>query len=266
MISESPSVNGRVVQVRRFECHPNSLDIRLLQNTSGNLDRPGTTASFFVNSGNRNTTRVMTAIHWRRGAAVHTGGGNNFLDAGDRNGSAASCMYSDHLEQNRIHPLQPRFVNRATTISNLPMPQSNVAWAIGGISLLLNENHASNASMRNRYLGLNGATAFYPGMREAFIPALTTGAARTFIGYNPTRDTLTFGIIAPSVNANNNTLANSGITYHDMYTVLRNLGCTMGLSLDGGGSTRFRATTGSTVSPGQRDIVCQLTHPGLMLQ
>jgi len=115
--------------------------------------------------------------------------------------------------------------------------------------------------MVNRYLGLNGATALYPRLHEDFIPALRTGAARTFIGYNPTRDILTYGIIAPSISGT--TLTNSGITYHDMHTILRNLGCSIGLSLDGGGSTRFRAPNGSTVSPGARDVVCQLTHQGL---
>jgi len=207
----------------------------------------------------------MTAFHWSGGRALHTGGGNNFLDRNNQVGSAASCMFvNPHAPSSPDMPShEPRFANRAVNINALSPTPADIRWAIGGISLLLNENHANNTSMANRYLGQNGATAFYPGMLERYIPALRSGAARTFIGYNRSQNVIFYGIMSPSISGN--TLTNGGATYHDMYTFLRIVGCNFGLSLDGGGSTRFRAPGGNTVHPAgdTRDIVCQLTHRGL---
>jgi len=259
MITESPAINGRVVQIRRFECHPEHFQIQLLSATNGNLDRPGTGASFFVNSGVRTGSRVMTALHWMNGRALHTGGENNFADrdaglnnATVRSNTAMSCMFYDSSTQ-------PRLVSRVVNIDGLPISRSEARWAIGGISLLLNETHVNNDSIRNRYLGLNGAAAFYPNMPEAFIPGLRTGNARAFIAYCPQRDVVTFGVISPTINTS---ISNSTITYFDMYTALRGLGFRIGMNIDGGGSTRFR-NGATTTAVGARDVVCQLTHTGL---
>ena len=251
LISESPTIGGRVIQIRRFECAPQDLQINLLEQPNGNLDRPGTGASFFVNEGARGTTRVMTALHWMNGRAVHRYGGNNFAD---RYGATAgnSAMSSMHLVQGGS---RPTFTNRVTTIGGLGN-SANITWALGGISLLLNEQHANNSSMRNRYLGLNGATALYPGMRENLIPGLTSGHARAFLAYDQDRNIISFGVMAPSIG---NNITNSGITYFDMYTALGNLGFTRALNIDGGGSTRFRDGN-TTTSAGVRDVVCQLTY------
>ena len=151
---------------------------------------------------------------------------------------------------------QPALIARVQSIDHVGVRPQDVVWGIGGISLLLNEQHSNNTSMRNRYLGLNGATAFYPRMRENLIPDLTGGRARTFVGFNPTNGMVVFGVMAPTIDGAG--ITNSGITYHDMYTSLRNIGCNRALNLDGGQSTKFRLGP-LTVQVSSRDVICQLT-------
>jgi len=266
MISESHVVGDQTLQVRRFECAPEDLQIHLLSTTSGALDRQGTTASFFNPNGNRSNYRVMTALHSMNGQEVHTGGHNNFADAA-RDRENASAMSSIHLANGGT----PVLTDRVTRIGGLG-DYSNFNWALGGITLLLDEEHANNASIISRY------ETVYPGMGEDFIPNLRSRRARTFIGYNPIRNVMTFGVVSTTITGitgdddgnNPNRIFDShtngqGATYFEMYTILRRLGCTIGMNIDGGGSARFRSGTITTaaLSDPYRDVVCQLTARGL---
>jgi len=73
---------------------------------------------------------------------------------------------------------------------------------------------------------------------------------------------LTFGVMSNSIT--DTSITDGGARYIDLHTYLReNLRCSMGLNLDGGGSVRFR-NTANTVQVGARDVVCMLTHQGLV--
>jgi len=266
MISEIfERADGSTLQVRRFECSPEDFRIHLTRegrNNSGynstprihNLTYQGTNASFFMPSGNRQTNRVMTSLHWMDGREVHRGGGDNFLDSNlpDLRSAASSI----HLSQSRL----PVFTERVSRIADLGNPL-NIPWAIGGITLLLNEagNHNSDASMQARYLDM------YPDLNvPRYISGFGSGRSRTFIGYIPGRNVITFGVMSSNIGS---TIADSGTTYFDMHTYLLSLGCSFGMNLDGGGSTRFKDgnTTISAPYPNlTRDVVCQLTAVHLM--
>ena len=259
MISESHVVGDQTLQVRRFECAPEDLQIHLLSTTSGALDRQGTTASFFVNSGSRNGSRLMTALHSMNGQEVHPNGHNNFASA-----PITTAMSSMHLVNNGGQPI---FNIRTNEISDLG-DYSNFNWALGGITLLLDEEHTSDDSIANRY------GVVLPGM-GGFIPNLGFMRARTFIGYNPIRNVMTFGVVSttiidPDENDSGEILDDvsgvlHGATYFEMHTILKRLGCTIGMNIDGGGSARFRsgAITTAASNNATRDIVCQLTARGL---
>ena len=286
MTAETRTINGRSIQIRRFECHPNDLQIQLLSSMVGSLNRRGTNASYFNNDGNRTGSRIMSALHWFNGRPVHShnnpvagisGAGRGEMnvaaieDVPSANSAtipstAMSCMYLDNISPE--WPRQPRFVNRVAHIDRLPIPRENVVWAIGGYSLLLSENnHTGDTSMRNRYLGLSGVAPLYHSGIGRFIDptGLGQGRARTFLAYNPHRDRIIYGVMSHSIGtsiADQDNINTPGVRYFDMYTFLRDIGCTIGLNLDGGGSTRFRDAA-NTVQVGVRDVVCQLTHAGL---
>jgi len=255
----------RIISARYYEVPASSLEIRALQRTNGQLDRPGANASFF-HGGN------MTAIHWFRGSAVRAGGDTNVADAGAPN-TAMSCMY--WTAQN---PSNVVFNARLANISELArvINLSDIGWAIGGFSLLLNENHNGLDSMIARYRTL------YSGMNvSAWIPFLERRRARAFIGYNIHTNSIIFGVMSTRIhgeviddNLSSTSLATGmGATYFDMYTILRQLGCTVGLSLDGGGTTRIRRPVPAGTTPIQssalsdpgRDARCQLTFTGAPL-
>jgi len=258
------SVN-RTIFVRWYEISSRDLDIRRLTRTNGQLDRPGVNASFF-NPGNSR----MTSIHWFNRNAVHTGGDTNLADAGNTD-TSMSCMFFP------INPATVLFKNRATGINNLGIDRSNIQWAIGGFSLLLNETHSGLDSMIRRY------EDFYSGMNVGtWMPGLRVRRARTFIG-DDGRGNLRFGVMSTNITSaspgtiaddfNDTSLATGlGATYFDMYSVLRDrLNCTRGLALDGGGSTRIRRisplnTSSAIQYSAQRDqnrnVLCQLSFSG----
>ena len=249
-----------VLDVRWYEMPIHNLEIRRLTRTNVQLDRPGVNASFFGS--------VMTSIHWFNGQRVHTGGETNLAQS-NVPGSGMSCLFLPNASSNVSLQLVAANIN-AIPASAAP---HGIRWAIGGFSLLLDENHTTLQSIRNRY------ATIYAGItdRERYIPNLSTRRARTFIGVNPSRNILCVGVMSTIINpAQPGTIFDSsdnGATYFDMHNILRNrLNCTMGLSIDGGGSSRIRRITPasgnnmaiqySASSSPNRNVLCQLSFLG----
>ncbi|WP_256442740.1 phosphodiester glycosidase family protein [Cohnella sp. LGH] len=60
---------------------------------------------------------------------------------------------------------------------------------------------------------------------------------RTMMGYIPSTEQVVLAIAVDNANRNN---ANYGITFYDARTIMKDLGCTMAIHLDGGSSTSIR--------------------------
>ncbi len=100
---------------------------------------------------------------------------------------------------------------------------------------------------------------------HGWIPYLGSRRARTFIGYANNSSKVKFGVMSSSSLANSiadDLTGNTGATYYDMYYILKNeLGCNIGLALDGGGSSRYRMSSTSQVSASSdpnRNPQCQI--------
>ncbi|MCL2753142.1 MAG: hypothetical protein FWE44_03225 [Defluviitaleaceae bacterium] len=254
-VSRDPVSNiSRTIFVRWYEVAPENLEIH--PNNNPQLQRQGTNASFF---GNNNT---VSAFHSFRGAPVANRGHENNANWND-NTTGLSSM---HLFAGGPPGHAPLFTNRASNISQLANVPSNISWAIGGVSLFLNENVNGVNAMTQRIQSLYTAS-----VANTWVPNLTTRRARTFIAFNPTSRRILFGIMSTGITASGiddnlssiSVQTGVGATYFDMHNLLRtHLGCTMGLSLDGGGTTRILTPTGaqlSAASDPRRSPVCQIS-------
>lgn len=244
------------IQGRWYEVAPAEMTIRAESSATGTLaGHFGTNASFF-NPG----TNALTAMHVANGQAVATGGLTNTAL-----GTAASSMSALFCDLWFMDPMRVvRFQNRAQNFTDLPRPNpqfGTTLWAIGGITLLANENINLPSNFRQRLLEIYGSGA------ASWIPGLDQRRARTFIGYRSATDRIMFGVLSRSISDSSigDTTGNTGtgVTFHEMHLILRQeLGCNMALSIDGGGSSRirFRNAQGQDVlsQVGARRINAQL--------
>lgn len=250
-VSRDPVSNiARTIFVRWYEVAAPDLEIH--PNNNWQLQRQGTNASFFGGT-------TMSAFHMFRGNPVADGGHENNANWRDPSTSLSSM----HLLNG---PSVPHFTDRASGLRNLVSVDASLAWAIGGVNLFLNESINGVDAMTQRIRTLYTTT-----VANTWVPFLTTRRARTFIAFNPTSRRILFGIMSTGITAsgiddnlsNTSVQTGAGATYFDMHNLLRtHLGCTMGLSLDGGGSTRILTPTGaqlSAVSDPRRSPVCQLS-------
>ena len=259
-------VNGRTIHARWWSIS-DPRDLQIIT-SSANLSRPGTNASFF--GGN-----TMTAIHWFNGSEVRAGGGNNFAIGGNSQNEIDTRMSVMH---NLTSSSNVFMRNVARTITDVASPLSSIRWAIGGINLLVNENMSNLSSMETRWGQMYSRRMITQvvepnGTRWWPIPAMRESRARTFIA----RDSLNrilIGVMSSAFNdsqghigdATNPSLS-GGVTYFEMHSFLRDfLNCNMALSLDGGGSSRIRRSSGTPLqisAQAGRNILCQITAVGL---
>jgi hypothetical protein len=245
------SVNSKTLYAKWYEVTGAEMTIAT---ATANLPKYGTNASFFGGT-------VMTAIHVVGGQAVRTGGLNNFADSDNPAMTKMSALYCRLLVSTSV-AFSYGVVNLAETYSDVPQPSPNVGstlWAIGGITLILNETMNSLNDMISRYREI-----YNPIMVDddpPWIPNVSGGRARTFIGYTSDFKVL-FGVLSPGFSGSS--ITDNSVTLFDMYKVLKtNLGCSMALNIDGGNSSkiRYKNSTGTTVEAevnGNRNVLCQL--------
>ena len=264
------TING--ISVAWYECAPDALEV--VTSNGANLRRPGTNASFFLPPNG-----PMTALHIQNGQIVHDGGNTNVADNGNFNTRMSAMFFELVLPgEQHVMPHTPRVVNRVDNLQNLVnqlqynRTQARIRWALGGFTLFLGENIADEQALINRY------DAIFPNMRvPGWIPGLGEGTrrARTFIAYSTSRDVVCFGVMSNTINFSSQTGIGDnlngtvGATYFNMYTILRGapFNCGIGISLDGGSSTRVRRQSGTPIeirstSP-RSNVFCQVTARGL---
>lgn len=261
-------VGGRTIQARWWQLAPEDLEI--IQ-AGANLSRVGTNASFF--GGN-----LMTAIHLFNGNIVRSGGNNNFALGEAPEATRMSCMF----QISSAAQTQVRMRNLARTINDVGIP-GELRWAIGGINLLLNENISSLANLIARWRTFYSDT-MVDGHRlpngnviEA-IPGINLNSrARTFIAHHQGLNRIYIGVMSSAIDDARGFIGDTGIpiatnpvnggaSYFEMHSFLRNfLGCTMGMALDGGGSSRIRRPSGTPIQLSSQPIrspLCQLAIRG----
>jgi hypothetical protein len=248
------TVNGKTICVAWYDVTGGEMTIGT---ATSNLPAFGTNVSFFGAS-------AMAAMHVVNGQAVYNGGLNNYADSALSNQDATimSAIYCRLLVSTTV-AYSFGLVNKAKTYADVPQPSPSVGstmWAIGGISLLLNESMANLNAMIARY-----RTLYSDEMVDGnWIPDRSGYRARTFIGYTSDYKVF-FGVMSKGISGTTitDTTASDNVGYFDMYTILKNnLGCTRALCVDGGGSTKvkYKTTAGATVEAevGTRNVKCQL--------
>ncbi|PQP80314.1 hypothetical protein C0Q44_28280 [Paenibacillus sp. PCH8] len=116
-------------------------------------------------------------------------------------------------------------VKKTVLAQNLTGALSSLRWAIGGISLLLDQTLTSasyNSAIASEAEGVGGVSDKRP---------------RTLMGYIPSSQEIVLAIAVDAADPGN---PNKGITMFDGRTIMKDLGCTMGIHLDGGSSTSIR--------------------------
>lgn len=116
-------------------------------------------------------------------------------------------------------------VKKTVLAQNLTGSLSSLRWAIGGISLFLNESMTEtkyNSEIESEAQGVGGVSHKRP---------------RTLMGYIPSSKEI---VLAIAVDASDPGNKDKGITMYDGRTIMKDLGCTMGIHLDGGSSTSIR--------------------------
>ncbi|MEK3881010.1 phosphodiester glycosidase family protein [Paenibacillus sp. FSL M7-0420] len=120
------------------------------------------------------------------------------------------------------------------------VPSSRIKWAIGGLSLHLNENYTTSTQFYSRTSPNPKGICTDIEENASSVNNVCDNAARarTAIGYKAGRKIILAAIESASV--------------WDVRGIMKSLDCTMGISLDGGSSTGIRAknSSGGTVAWG----------------
>lgn len=119
-------------------------------------------------------------------------------------------------------------VSQVVNASSLPGGVSNLEWAIGGLGLYLNQSLSK--SQYDDKLADEGVSG---------VGGVNDKRPRTMIGYsssNPFGE-ITFAVV---MDFNDPTNAFKGITFYDGRLIMSELGCSVGIHLDGGSSTSIR--------------------------
>jgi hypothetical protein len=249
--------NNKSVVVKWFEVAPMELTI---QTAGSTLPTYGTNASFFGGS-------VMTAVHAVFDQAVHTGGLTNIFEQSDPNSKMDYLFIRRAYNPSTGQPIWGAVAMQDQTSPYIASPAStDTPWAIGGFNLMVANNYSNGDGL------LSGISQNYGSGRLNGIPAYRGGRARTFIGSAGT--TIRFGVMSNAFsgsgtswtiddNVSDDPYGTVRTNVFDVYKVMKNIGCSLGLLIDGGGSSKIKYkgwNGGPTIEArvGTRDVFCQL--------
>jgi hypothetical protein len=136
-----------------------------------------------------------------------------------------------------------------------------IAWAIGGFDLMAGYTYADSAALKSAYDTRFKATpnAFNGNITESqWLPVYASSRGRTLIGYKSQTEVI-FGLFIGTTSP----AYNSGPTVFESHKIMKYLGCTSALLLDGGGSCKAKwknANGTNATSDGEsgRSVQCQL--------
>jgi hypothetical protein len=137
------------------------------------------------------------------------------------------------------------------TIDNDNITQSNAQWCVGGINLYCSDTSITNQTQLMAKVKAD-VDAQTPNVNDRVINgynATMNGVARTAVGYRFGGDV----VLAAFFNEDNRTSREiPGLTHFELRRLMRNeLNCTMGVSLDGGGSTQISYITSGGIKSSQ---------------
>ena len=190
----------------------------------------GVNGTFFQNSESYNPPRAVYGVAISNGAIPFinrdTQGGITY--GGDRNHSDL-----DSFMLGTYNPIEGAYVFLSRS-NQFPFNAyvknvypADCRWAIGGHNLNLVNNFSNQGAFES---------ALSKGAKDPGYRYQNVDTARTFIGYNATTSKVwlctCFG----------------GCDFYDEHLILKALGCSYGMNLDGGGSTQISHGTGSSGS------------------
>jgi len=229
---------------RYFECAPS--DIKIINNNTvspaNNWSKYGTNASFFDQQG------VMSAIHVSNNQAVRDGGFTNCA----KQGLASSAMdYMYYTTYNGGSPsvnIQAKAASFAAPPVNSPLVY---VWAVGGFDLLMGGAYNNEAELKTAINNHFGNST----MVDSYVPFYPFARQRTAIGYK--NGNVMFGGFVLSSNDT------SGPTVFEMHKIMKGLGCSMALLLDGSGSTqiKYKSSNGTNLAfiGDKRNVWCEIS-------
>lgn len=223
------TANGKSLHLKWLEANIDEVTIRDIgQKTIGNSSYYGVNGTFFDNGASSSTYGYLTGIAIQNGNVVHEVGGTQDYKTYNYGGRGTLVRLANNLGDGTFI-FEKKFYQFPVTHNGYTVNQSNVKWAIGGISLFLGETLTQ--------------TEFNSRMANELAPSYNSNVARTAIGYKGGNKVILCAIF------DGNDLWNSskGCTIWDVRTVMKDkFGCTMGVNLDGGGSTQIRFKQGTT--------------------
>ncbi|GIP40555.1 hypothetical protein J31TS4_38350 [Paenibacillus sp. J31TS4] len=223
------TVNGKNLHLKWLEADINEVTIRNVGATTvGNSGYYGVNGTFFDNSSSSSTYGYLTGIAIQNGSIVRQAGGTQDYTTFSSGGRGALVKLSNNLADGTFL-FEKRFYEFPVTHNGYTIQQSNVQWAIGGISLYLGETLTESA--------------FNSRMVSEKAPSYSSNVARTAIGYKGANKV----ILCTFFDGNDLWNGGKGCTIWDVRTVMKDkFGCTMGVNLDGGGSTQIRFKQGTS--------------------
>jgi len=221
------TVNSKSVHLKWLEAHIDDVTVRNVgDKTCGNSGYYGINGTFFSFGTNNNPcdsgdSNDLIGIAIQNGSSVKFAGHQNVYNLSSGRGTLVRLI--NNL-QDGTFIFEKKFQSFPTTQNGYTVNQSNVKWAVGGISLLLGQTLTES--------GYNSAIS------GESPPAVSTDRPRTAIGYKGGNKVILCAIF------DGDELWNGGIGYGcnlwDVRTIMKDkFGCTMGVNLDGGGSTQI---------------------------
>jgi len=234
------TVNGKTVHLKWLDAHIDDIEIVAVNDkTCGNSGYYGINGTFFdPGTGYCDPTHPNTllGVAVQDGASVKSNGSQNAISRG------TLIKLKNNLADGTFI-FTKKMTSFPITHNSYTVNISNVQWAIGGISLLLDDTSITSSS------------DFSTKISSENPPAYSTDRPRTAIGYKGGNRVILCAIF------DGDDLWNGGSGYgcnvYDVRTIMLNkFNCSMGVMLDGGGSTQISFKQGTSNNYHQTEARC----------
>lgn len=226
-----PALGNRAFKSKFFIAAPGDFTIQATEKVAmSKWSCYGTNASFFMNQASG--VGYMTALHIVNSETIAEatnnpkyveGGGSNLSVWGNNNTAMDFLYYTGSSVGIKEKTAAWSKTNNAGI--------STIQWAVGGYNLLVSSSTNDEATWKSDFL------SYYSNIGGANIP-YTPKAARTLIGYR--KNTNDVALVTVFGNVDSDLPKSAGPTYFESFLIMRYLGCSMALALDGSTCTKIR--------------------------
>lgn len=228
--SKISALGSRSFKSKFFIASPSDFTIdatkRKTATTWGNVY--GTNASFFMPQADNNA--YMTALHIVGNKSIGAATNNpEYVLGGDRNtqqiNDNSTAMDFIYYTGSKVG-----IKKAASWSTSNNQGISTIKWAVGGFNLLLDSYTISKKTFNENL------EDHYPNISSSSMKR-DIETSRTLIGYRKNSDEIVLAVI---MNNGSGKYYNDGPTMHECHLIMKYLGCTIALCLDGSNATQIR--------------------------